>query len=86
MLALKFGAVATPLELDVTVTVLVPVVANVPLAPDVGAAKTTGKPTLGFEKLLSRTARTEIWAGNVVPTGAHSVCTLFAESAYRRSA
>jgi hypothetical protein len=87
LLALKFGAVAKPLESDVTVAVLGdPVVANAPLAPEAGAVKTTDNPGLGVEKLLSRTARTEIWVGNVVPTGAHSVWTLLADSAYRRSA
>jgi hypothetical protein len=86
LLAVKFGAVAKPLPSDVIVTVLVPVVAKVPLAPVVGAVKTTGNPGFGVEKLLSRMARTEIGAGNVVPTLAHSVWMLLADSAYRRSA
>jgi hypothetical protein len=55
--AVKTDEVATPLESVVSVSVEVPVVAKVPLAPDNGAENVTVAPLTGFEPAITVTCR-----------------------------
>jgi hypothetical protein len=66
--AVNVEEVATPLELVVSVSVVVPLVVKMPLAPDDGAVNVTVAPLTGFDFLSSTVATSGLV--NAVPIGA----------------